>query len=102
MCEKSLAVPVGSTAIGRSIPSRFIDHIIDCSVAAGDQDVEIGLVDSSQHLLLLVVAEVEAIGFNQTSVCLINLDDLVEPLGDDGLSRLWIIDKTDSLHVFSC
>ena len=82
-------------------PLHHVHHVIDRSVAAGDQRVVVALIDPVEHVGLLGIPEAKPIRHDRITVPLVNLDDVVEPLRNHGFSGLGIINESDFLHLFS-
>ena len=82
-------------------PLHHVHHVIDRSVAAGDQRVVVALIDPVEHVGLLGIPETKPVRHDRITVPLVNLDDVVEPLRNHGFSGLGIINESDFLHLFS-
>ena len=69
-------------------------------MAAGDEDMVVAAVDVVQQVGLLGFGERQTVGHDRVPSSLVDVDDVVEPVGDYRLARFRIVRETDFLHLF--
>lgn len=81
-------------------PFEQVDHVVDRAVPAGDEDMVVAAVDVVQQVGLLGFGERQTVGHDRVPSSLVDVDDVVEPVGDYRLARFRIVRETDFLHLF--
>ena len=81
-------------------PFEHVDHVVDRAVPAGDEDMVVAAVDVVQQIGLLGFGERQTVGHDRVPSSLVDVDDVVEPVGDYRLARFRIVCETDFLHLF--